>query len=104
MTHNCCEKLHYYLTEPELSEQIALRYSPHGRSYGISVLDGEHGSAGNSEISISHCPWCGSKLPCQLFDVRTKLLEEMFEDYDGSIDPRTPDEFKTDEWWKKRGL
>ena len=47
MTHSCCEKLHYYLTEPELSEQIALRYSPHGRYYGISVLDGEHVSAGN---------------------------------------------------------
>lgn len=99
MIHSCCDKLKYYLTEPELSEEIALRYSPRGRSYGISILDG-----GSSVISISHCPWCGSELPSDLFDVRSKILEEMFDDYQGIADPRTPEEFKTDEWWRKRGL
>ena len=33
-------------------------YRPESKTYGIIVHDG-----GDSIIAISHCPWCGAKLP-----------------------------------------
>jgi len=51
------------------------------------------------------CPWCGSQLPEGLGDEWAKILKEEykldnpFKEWD-----RVPPEFKTDEWWKRRGL
>lgn len=55
---------------------------------------------------ISHCPWCGKKLPEDLYDKWWDVLEKEY----GITDPRNddeakvPPEFWTDEWWIKRGL
>ena len=35
-----------------------IHYGARNRSYGIIIHDG-----GSSYIQISHCPWCGTKLP-----------------------------------------
>ncbi len=56
---------------------------------------------------ISHCPWCGKKLPSNLTDKWFEILEKEYnlDDPDGKEQAHlVPNEFKTDEWWKKRGL
>ena len=56
---------------------------------------------------IDYCPFCGAKLPTQL-DPEDYILQEYGEDYlRYTSDPEykaPPEEFKSDEWWKKRGL
>jgi hypothetical protein len=55
----------------------------------------------NNWYTVLYCPFCGAKLPTDLCD----------EHFDAIRDPETgkvldplPEEFKSDEWWKKRGL
>ena len=55
---------------------------------------------------IFYCPFCGTKLPTSLADEWFDTLEREYgiedpsdEDYD-----RVPLEFRSDAWWKKRGL
>ena len=55
---------------------------------------------------IWYCPWCGTKLPKELGDEWMDTLyneygiqRPNFEDAD-----KVPEEFKSDKWWKKRGL
>lgn len=78
-----------------------VQYEPMVRDYGI--LCGR-----NSIRMLSFCAWCGTKLPeslhSKIFDVTEHELgipryEADFENY-----ANLPDEFKTDEWWRKRGL
>ena len=59
-------------------------------------------------ITFSYCPWCGKVLPQSL---RKEFFETLESEYDIVTDigeykknKRIPPEFKTDEWWKKRGL
>lgn len=57
-------------------------------------------------FTITYCPRCGAKLPEDLVDKWWDIVEEKF-GIDGLFDKRIkdlPEEFKTDEWWKKRGL
>jgi hypothetical protein len=59
---------------------------------------------------INYCPFCGAKLPTNLIDERwSTILDELGPDYlpdDEGNPPKKelPEEFQTDEWWKKRGL
>ena len=56
---------------------------------------------------ISHCPWCGKKLPSNLTDKWFEILEKEYnlDDPDSKEQAKlVPEEFKTDEWWIKRGL
>ena len=99
MTEHCCEQIAYYLSPEIQREGVSIEYDPCFREYGIKISDG-----GSSVVNITHCPWCGSELQKTLRDKWFELLEEIIPDFDGFADPRIPDEFKTDEWWKKRGL
>ena len=69
----------------------------------------EKGSA-RYGICIDYCPFCGAKLPENLIDERwDTIMNELGPDYlpddDGNPPKKErPEEFKTDEWWKKRGL
>jgi hypothetical protein len=60
-------------------------------------------SNGTNIITFSYCPWCGIKL---INSLRDNFFDIIFDELhlDGYDDPRLPSEFKTDEWWKKRGL
>jgi hypothetical protein len=56
---------------------------------------------------LDYCPWCGNKLPGYL---RNEWFETLAKEYNLD-DPDSkeqakliPEEFHTDEWWKKRGL
>ncbi|MCP4393148.1 MAG: hypothetical protein GY804_02610 [Alphaproteobacteria bacterium] len=93
---HCCKNMTRNIKDGE----IHLNYFPDDREYSIEYRK----EFGASEHLIYFCPWCGVKLPESLAEKRETLLDEMFEDYDGDDDPRIPEEFKTDEWWKKRGL
>jgi hypothetical protein len=71
-------------------------YTPKWRSYGI-VINGNP----DNQIFLTYCPFCGKKLPEELlleYDTATRNRET-----GKPLDP-LPEEFKTDEWWKKRGL
>ena len=95
ITKFCCEEMTYHLKEQE----VALRYNEVTRSYGIKILDG-----GTSIQTISHCPWCATKLPKDLTDELYDILYDELHLLDGLDDPNLPDEFKTAEWWRRRGL
>jgi hypothetical protein len=89
---NCCEQMAFHAKE---KEKIIV-YEPITRRIGIKVND-------NVFQLIKYCPWCSSKLPIELSNVLSKII---FDDLklDGYDDNRIPEEFKTDEWWKKREL
>ncbi len=68
--------------------------------YGIIIHDG-----GSSYISISHCPFCGKRLPESKRERYFNILENDLNYSDEAIlDNEIPEEFKSDEWWKKRNL
>jgi hypothetical protein len=106
MTEFCCEDMKLY-AERDVNDDRSkyVDYDPKERFFSIyragSKRYGTH---------ISYCPFCGSKLPELLVDERWNIiLEELGPDYlpdDDNNPPRKelPEEFKTDEWWKKRGL
>ena len=89
----CCEKILHAINNK------LINYEMIDRTYGI-VWDN------NCRIMIlNFCPWCGTTLPEILSDQYLDLLESecgvIFPDEDFS---NVPPEFRTDEWWKKRGL
>jgi hypothetical protein len=62
---------------------------------------------GTSAEQIMHfCPWYGTKLSKNLSDEWFDILEYEYdiEDTTGQDKDKIPEEFKTDERWKKRGL
>ena len=87
----CCHNMEYYLN---LEDKVIV-YSSRFNEYGIPICDG-----GDSYIVISHCPWCGKKLPeskrNEWFDELEKLGfdEPMFNDL-------IPEEYKTSKWYEK---
>lgn len=79
---------------PEIFELIenlegSLRYTPHTREFGISVLDG-----GSSKIRIFYCPLTGKKLPASLSDQWFDRLDEL------GLEPEdAPPEMRSKDWW-----
>lgn len=56
---------------------------------------------------IKYCPWCGELLPEDLRDEYFDVLEKEYgisNPFDEYQSKNFPEEFKSDEWWKKRGL
>ncbi len=113
-TKSCCELMHNFIKkELGYRTDVEITYSAILREYSIGS---------NRRQPISHCPWCGAKLPTNLRkDYRHILRQEHGIEVDLYIrladkcdNPKTdqelcetldvPDEFKSDEWWKKRGL
>lgn len=89
-----CDKLQLYSSENFDNADTPIFFSRKFDEYGLKVLDG-----GSSSILITHCPWCGQKLPeskrDQWFDEMEKL----------GIDPWTenvPDKYNTNEWFRER--
>jgi hypothetical protein len=91
----CCEDLLYVITNPRTS----ISYDPIDRRF---CIEGDQG------LKIDYCPWCAKKLPK---DLREEWFETLEREYGietdvGEARDRTdiPQEFWSDEWWKKRGL
>ena len=94
MSEHCCSEMRKFLAE----DKVAISYSPDFREYAIDLR------TSSGKQLIKYCPWCGRMLPDPLRDTWFGELESMFTDFDGFSDPRIPDEFRTDAWWKKRKL
>ena len=54
---------------------------------------------------LGYCPNCGARLPKDLLDEYCDELEKAVgKEYCDIKEDEIPEEFKSDEWWKKRGL
>ena len=97
----CCDNM-YYLATAERDEYELLVYSPEIRSYDFIL----HGKKRGMYLSFYYCPWCGVELPKDLKQEWHKILKESFgiDTISEEIWMTLPQEFKTDEWWKKRKL
>ncbi len=97
MQKHCCEKMNLILDEG----QVSFRYYPIYRAYGISHM----GCKGVCQL-IEYCPWCGIQLPTDLHDTYASVLEEEYsiDAWDWEQEKLIPREFKSDKWWKIRGL
>ena len=65
----------------------------------------EDGSYG--QHFFRYCPYCGAKLPKHFFasdEYENALEEAVGKEFCDITEEEIPEEFKTDEWWKKRGL
>jgi hypothetical protein len=75
------------------------------RLFSVSFVGG-----GSSAVKIEFCPFCGCKFPDELSaKMQEIILEELGDDYlpdNEGNEPKKklPEEFLTDEWWKKHGL
>jgi hypothetical protein len=78
-------------------EPSVILYTPKWRSFGLVI-----GGDPDDQFILRYCPFCCKKLPEDLVDAHFDAIRD--ENGDGRpLDP-LPEEFKTDEWWKKRGL
>ena len=99
---HCCKIMDYYADKNYKHEHEVIRYDSEVREYYLSL----HGKNYATYQTLHYCPWCGEKLPKILGEEWCKIIEEKF-GYDlvGSEEfAKLPEEFRTDEWWKKRGL
>ena len=86
-----------------------IHYEPSIRGFTLSVCSkkkkhiGEDGKIG---YEIHFCPFCGDQFPKNLAVERAYIINTEFEHDDKCWvdDSCYPQEFQTDEWWKKRGL
>lgn len=83
-------------------DKTVIEYEPEVRVYSIITRNSLYGT----HQQIIYCPWCGTKLSKSLGNewcavVKQELgIDTVFaEEWE-----KLPEEYKTDEWWKKRGL
>ena len=100
MTKHCCDIMHECITDPG----IALFYSKINRRYSMPNLY-QHRS--QSMQGLYSCPWCATILPTDLGEMYDHILETEYgiePGWDVENNPNLPEEFKSDEWWKRRNL
>ena len=97
-----CDLIDLFLEDP----RIPIYYDSTYREYYIPLLKKNRNIITAAQC-IDYCPWCGTKLPKSVREEWFDILEKEY----GIDHPRydeqeklIPEEFKTDEWWKKRGL
>lgn len=91
----CCTDLAAALCD----ERISIKYEPRLREYWLVAKE--------KDMTITFCPWCGHKLPKELRNEFFEEIELVLDKNEVNIwdtKAKIPPEFKTDEWWKKRGL
>lgn len=96
-TSHCCKLIEKFLEDP----RINIYYSPKFREYVTHLLNSP------AKQCYFYCPWCGKKLPDSLRDEYFESLEKEYgidDPFDKKQAKQVPEEFKSDEWWKKRGL
>ena len=98
----CCDALQRYIEDEQMI------YDPVTRSVEFYINDKVW--AGHDDFSTKaiccFCPFCGTELPKSLYGIPycDALEEAVGKDYCDIKPEEIPEEFKTDEWWKKRGL
>jgi len=98
---HCCDIMVYYVTTSQEEHEL-IRYHAETRKYRFLL----HGYDYGLEQKMNYCPWCGTKLPESLGEEWCKVIKEKFglEEVFAEEWAELPEEYKTDEWWKKRGL
>ena len=107
---HCCFSMDNALDKEEIRNWgELLEYNPITKSYHFLLY--ETNKYCGTRYQLKHCPWCGTKLPEDLSEKMEEVLEAEYgitaKDWDSpkwNDDTDLPEEFKTDEWWKKRGL
>jgi hypothetical protein len=104
---HCCGHMDKYITMGE--EDPIIEYESTIRSYTFLLREDNKYIGVNQQLW--YCPWCGTKLPEKLSHKMEEVLEKEYgitaKDWDApgwDDDLNLPEEFRTDEWWKKRGL
>jgi hypothetical protein len=92
---HCCQSMDEYLTDRD----IAINYTPEFREYGVPVLDG-----GSSSILLRFCPWCGKEFPTSVRASWFEMLESLGYPDPWTGDQRIPEEYRSDVWWKSKGI
>ena len=94
----CCEALEYAVSREEINyDEIRGSFWFYFKRYGKSRSYGLH--------CASYCPYCGAKLHEDLLEEYCDALEDVLgKEYCDITEDEIPEEFKSDEWWKKRGL
>ena len=110
----CCKRISAVMNEKSNYlvnyDCLPLYYSPSIRTFFILLCSKNNTHIGgnmNAGFIIKFCPWCGTKFPKSLADKKERILanEHLHNDDNCSLDNTCfPQEFLTDEWWKKRGL
>ena len=80
---------------PDLADcpDALVAYSARFDDYGLRIHDG-----GGAVVSISHCPWCGARLPRSRRAEWFRRLEELgFED---PLSQEVPADYMTSRWWQ----
>lgn len=98
----CCDIMESYILQENDCTDQSIYYNQATRRYNLRIINSSYGT----HEKILYCPWCGTKLPQNLGGVWSKTLKDEFNITDPHVDEShlVPEEFKTDEWWKKRGL
>lgn len=79
------------LDEAVQSPETPITYNASFREWGLELNDG-----GTSVLAISHCPWCGVRLPISLRDRWFEEVEALgFE----AGDPEIPLRYASSHWW-----
>ena len=94
-----CEKLDTYLRE----DKLPIKYHDRYRSF-VLAFKTSYGGTKKGGIVLGFCPFCGGKFPSDLYEEFYHLTEHLEDEY-GDLDFRKVErEFRSDAWWKKRGL
>jgi len=105
MSEYCCIKMEGILEEPE----SPIKYESYTRSYLLEYRLCR--KLRKNEVivveTLYYCPWCGKKLPNDLYDKWYEEIEKRFgvtDTLDKDQLKKVSPEFMSDEWWKKRVL
>lgn len=100
---HCCTTMAGYIdpkyaqhSDPAECEDALVKYDPRFDSYALLPRFGALWVT-----AINFCLWCGAakREPRDLYFDELEAL-----DIDAAIGDEVPAEFRTDQWWKKRGL
>lgn len=93
--HFCCEHMKSFVS----NQRTSISYESIDRRFIIE---------GDLALEMMYCPWCGKRLPK---DLREEWFDTLEKEYGIETDigeardrKDIPEEFWTDEWWRKRGL
>ena len=96
---HCCELMEQNLTlscglhsAPEECPDVLVSFVEKFQEYGLFIHDG-----GSSSIAISHCPWCGTKLPESLRSRWFNELEPL--GFDDPPSQEIPERYKSGAWY-----
>ena len=97
----CCDTMQRYVDEHNLVYDPVIREV----TFYIKSNDETGFQPEYYRSPCAFCPYCGTKLPKSLLFERDDELEKVLDKESCDItEDEIPEEFKSDEWWKKRGL